>query len=114
VVAVAALTGAGTPAPWSSHGFWVDCSTVGQGVVSTFVIGDESAEIDPDDADGFPPGEDWATWLGTSFAAPQITGLIARLCTEQGISPRAALAEILRSGRPVPDFGRAVTILPGI
>jgi subtilisin family serine protease len=113
VVAVAGLTGAGTPAVWSSRGFWVDCSTVGQGLVSTFVIGDESPEIDPEDADVFPPGSDWAGWLGTSFAAPQIAGLIARLCAERELTPRQALGEILRSGHPVPDFGKAVTILPG-
>jgi hypothetical protein len=37
-----------TPAPWSSSGFWVDCSTVGEGVLSTFVTGQESADLDPD------------------------------------------------------------------
>jgi subtilisin family serine protease len=111
VVAVAGLTADGRPAEWSSRGFWVDCSTVAEGVVSTYVEGRESTEIDPD-PDTFGP-DAWATWTGTSFAAPQIAGGVARLCQEQGLAPRSALKELLRHGTPIPDFGRAVEILPG-
>jgi hypothetical protein len=111
VVAVAGLTADGRPAEWSSRGFWVDCSTVAEGVVSTYVEGKESTEIDPD-PDTFGPNA-WATWTGTSFAAPQIAGGVARLCRERGLEPRRALKELLRHGTPVPDFGRAVEILPG-
>jgi hypothetical protein len=111
VVAVAGLTADGRPAEWSSRGFWVDCSTVAEGVVSTYVQGRESTEIDPD-PDTFGP-DAWATWTGTSFAAPQIAGGVARLCQERGLPPRAALRELLRHGTPIPDYGRAVEILPG-
>ncbi|HEX6674176.1 MAG TPA: S8/S53 family peptidase [Actinomycetes bacterium] len=111
VVAVAGLTADGRPSEWSSRGWWVDCSTVAEGVVSTYVQGRESTEIDPD-PDTF--GSDaWATWTGTSFAAPQIAGGVARLCQEQGLAPRSALRELLRHGTPIPDFGRALEILPG-
>jgi hypothetical protein len=51
-------------------------------------------------------------WTGTSFAAPQIAGAVARLC-QDGLEPRAALDELLRRGRPIKDFGAAVEILPG-
>lgn len=111
VVAVAGLTADGRPAEWSSHGFWVDCSTVAEGVVSTYVEGQESSELDPD-PDTFGRNA-WATWTGTSFAAPQIAGGVARLCQERGLAPRRALRELLRHGRLTPGFGRAVEILPG-
>jgi subtilisin family serine protease len=111
VVAVAGLTADGRPAEWSSRGFWVDCSTVAEGVVSTYVEGRESNEVDPD-PDSFGPGA-WATWTGTSFAAPQVAGGVARLCQERGLAPRQALRELLRHGRPIPNFGRAIEILPG-
>lgn len=111
IVSVAALTAAGQPAPWSSHGPWVNCSTVGEGVASPFVPGVEAAVLDktPDKFDG----DDWAIWAGTSFAAPQIAGLAARVVAEQGLAPREACAVVIASGYPIPDYGRAVRILPG-
>ncbi len=112
VVAVAGLTAERIPADWSNHGFWVDCSTVAEGVVSTYVEGDESPDVDPDQPDHF--GSDaWATWTGTSFAAPQIAGAVARVCHEEGLTPRCALVEVLRKGYPIPEFGIAVPILRG-
>jgi hypothetical protein len=112
VVAVGAVKADLTPAAdWSSHGVWVDCSTVGEGVVSTYLPGQESPFIDPS-PDLF--GEDsWAVWTGTSFAAPQIAGAIARLCDSDGLTPRQALAALLAAGFTLPNFGRVVEILPG-
>jgi subtilisin family serine protease len=111
VVAVAGLRADLTPADWSSRGHWVDCSTIAEGVLSTYVEGQESFEIDPR-PDSFPH-DAWAVWTGTSFAAPQIAGAVARLCQEHHLEPRAALQELLRRGRPITDFGMAVEILPG-
>lgn len=111
VVSVAALTPDGRGAPWSSHGFWVELSAVGEGVVSTYVQGDESPVVDP-----FPDsfGENaWAAWSGTSFAAPQVSALIAQLSLDNNESPRQALARIVAAGVRRPDYGRAVRILPG-
>lgn len=111
VVSVAGLTAELTETEWSNRGFWVTCSTVGEGLVSTYPEGIEAPEIDPQ-PDTF--GADaWAVWTGTSFAAPQIAGLVARLADEGGISPRDALRKLLSDGRPVPDFGVAVRILSG-
>lgn len=112
VVAVAGLTPDLRPTSWSSRGFWITCSTVAQGVRSTYVEGRESHEIDPR-PDTFGP-DAWAVWSGTSFAAPQIAGAVARVCQLRGCSPRRALAWLLASGKPVPDFGRAVKLLPGV
>ena len=111
VVSVAALTADLTPADWSSRGFWVDCSTVGEGILSTYPEGVESPELDPQ-PDSF--GADaWAVWTGTSFAAPQIAGAVARIAGERGITAREALRELLLGGRQIPDFGIGVAILPG-
>lgn len=113
VVAVAGLNPNMTPSPWSGHGFWVTCSTVGQGLRSTFVYGKESPLIDPAETEFLAPNP-FAVWSGTSFAAPQITGAIARLYQAPGVSLRAALDQLLQVAVPVPGFGRAVQILKGI
>jgi subtilisin family serine protease len=110
VLAVAALTQDLQPADWSSRGFWVDCSTIGEGIRSTYVQGRESPIVDPD-PETFPP-DAWALWSGTSFAAPQVAGAIARIAQEDGVGPREALRRLL-DGRPaIPDYGQAVEILP--
>jgi len=117
VVAVAALGADGEPAPWSSRGSWVTCSTIGEGVVSTYVIGTEDGVlIDDPDPDTYGP-DSWACWTGTSFATPQITGALVRLMTEdpQLTTPLDALRELQkRAGDSTPDgYGFAVRILPG-
>jgi hypothetical protein len=91
----------------------VTCSTVGQGLLSTYVYGQESPLIDPA-ATVFPPPNPFAVWSGTSFAAPQIAGAIARLYQAPGVTLRAALDQLLQVAVPIPDFGRAVQILRGI
>jgi subtilisin family serine protease len=110
VVAVAGLTQGFAPAQWSSRGFWVDCSTLGEGVWSTYVKGRESLSVDPQ-PDKF--GDDaWALWTGTSFAAPQIAGAVAKIAQEEGLAPRDALEKVLDGGARRPGYGRAVKILP--
>jgi Subtilase family len=111
VVSVAGLSAQQDPADWSSHGFWVDCSTVGEGIVSTYVEGRESPELDTQ-PDAFGP-DPWALWSGTSFAAPQVSGAVARLREDGSPSVRHALVDLLAKGRPVPGYGMAVGILPG-
>ncbi|HEY5988190.1 MAG TPA: S8/S53 family peptidase, partial [Streptosporangiaceae bacterium] len=112
VVSVAGLTRGLRPAPWSSRGFWVKCSTVAQGVRSTYVEGQESPWLDP--SPEYFGANSWAAWSGTSFAAAQVTGALARLCEEMSYSPYEALHRLLRASRPIPQFGRALKILPTI
>jgi subtilisin family serine protease len=114
VVGVGALAADLTPAPWSNHGFWVNCSAVGVGVISTFVEGEEPHT----DAKGtvvtehFGP-DDWAIWSGTSFSAPQIAGKVAQLCQMSNVRPAVALGQLL-AGQPVlPGYGHVIPILPG-
>ena len=116
VVSVASLTSDLKPSTWSNHGPWVDCSAVGEGVVSTYVRGQESAEVDKDHPDKFDASS-WAIGTGTSFAAPQIAGQIVKLLDDgSSADPRAALKEILSraSGAiSIPSYGMGVKILPG-
>lgn len=120
VVSVAGLASDMLPTLWSSRGFWVTCSTIGQGLSSTFVEGTESPLLAPAPVPGMPPNAvsfhgnpPWAFWSGTSFAAPQITGMVARLYPDSQPTLRNALQEVLSAGRPLPQFGQAVQILPG-
>nr|WP_240188815.1 S8/S53 family peptidase [Nakamurella flavida] len=116
VVAVGALGVDRRRAPYSNHGHWVDCATVGSGVLSTYVEGTENPQLSPavdPSPDTYGP-DPWATWTGTSFAAPQIVGALARLLgADPTLTPRAALREVLSRGVPVPGLGVAVEILPG-
>ena len=97
-------------AQWSSRGVWVDCSTIGEGIVSTYVEGQEDPVFGGTDI--FPLIA-WAVWSGTSFAAPQVAGAISRTCRELNLRPRAAVRRLIRFGIPIPDFGRGLQILPG-
>lgn len=112
VLAVAALTPAGAAAPWSSRGPHVRFSTVGEGLSSTFVSGKESPVFDPQPEEFGPDA--WALWSGTSFAAPQIAGILARFCAEDDIEPQAAVAKLERLGSPMKDYGSALVILEGL
>jgi subtilisin family serine protease len=110
VVSVAGLTASLQPSLWSTRGPWVTCSTVGEGVRSTFVEGSQfndskkALEVFPADA--------WAVWSGTSFAAPQVAGAVARICQHARVTPREALYLLLMSGADLPGFGKALQLLP--
>jgi hypothetical protein len=112
VVSVAGLAPDMLPSAWSSYGSWVTCSTVGQGLRSTYVEGRESGAVDPDPQTF--GADSWGAWSGTSFAAPQITGALARLHEQYQYPLREARRRLLAAGRPIPDFGQGIRILPGI
>jgi hypothetical protein len=84
---------------------------VGEGVVSTYVEGRESPELDLQ-PDTYGPNP-WAFWSGTSFAAPQVAGAVARLRQEGSASVSQALRDLLASGRPLLGYGQAIELLPG-
>jgi hypothetical protein len=114
VVAVGALTADLHPAPFSNHGPWVRCSTVGVGVVSTYVRGVVPPEPDPAVPDQVFDADAFAMWSGTSFAAPQVSGAIARFCQENpGLTPRAALDALLAGRSHLPGYGGMLKLLPG-
>ena len=67
VTAVAGLDRNMAPTAWTSRGTWVDCSTIGEAVRSTFVPGTERDDVDPDPQPDTYPANAWAVWSGTSF-----------------------------------------------
>ena len=103
VVAVGALTRDGQRAKWSSYGPWIDVWAVGEGTISTFVTGTTSA-LDGTARyrwDGLNP---IAMWSGTSYAAPQVTGMIAaRMTVEADRSPSGARVSATRASDQVRD-----------
>jgi hypothetical protein len=111
VEAVAGLTAQLQPAAWSSHGD-VQFSAVAEGIRSTFVKGTESPDFDKD-PDTFGSNA-WAIWSGTSFAAPQVAGAVARMSYEENIGARAAAGRLAAAGTPIPGYGAATPILSGI
>ena len=120
VVSVAALAldpadGVGfIGAEWSSRGDTVTCSIPGQGVVSTYVKGTETEQKPPLRQDTFDANA-WATWSGTSFAAPQITGAIALTMQEEDWNgtPMDAFRQIMKAGENLlPGYGTSIAILP--
>jgi Subtilase family len=113
VVAVAALDANEAGADWSTHGSWVECSTIGEGILSTFVEGQEDPALDPDAPDTFP-ADSWARWSGTSFTSAQITGAVAERCCQSGLSPRDELAALLAPAPEIPDYGKGLRVLPGV
>jgi thermitase len=121
VIAVAALQAVDEPisnppppttgAEWSSHGPWVDCSAVGEGIVSTFVNGYEDQQFGTDHY----PQDSWAVWSGTSFAAPQIAAHIAKHCRDHDRTPQQAVMDLFPpAGVPSADgYGKHVLLLAG-
>lgn len=110
VVAVGALTQQLTGAGWSTRGFWVDCSVIGDGVLSTYVEGSEDPAFGAP-ADTFGP-DPFALLYGTSFAAPQVAGRVARIAEDEGIGLRDALGRLLTGTPRLPGFGRTLAIQP--
>ncbi|WP_433473341.1 S8 family peptidase [Spirillospora sp. CA-142024] len=95
VIGVAALDG-GDRAWFSNYGWWVDACAEGVGVASTFVR-----------FEGF---DGYATWSGTSFAAPVVAGRIAALAAAEGIGAAEAADRVLDPARhpALPDLGTKV------
>ena len=105
VVAVGAVDAAGERAAYSNYGWWVDASAEGTDVRSTFVVHDgpvpDTAGVDADCFRGY------ASWSGTSFAAPQVSAWLAGAMADRGLPASAAVDELLDPvhGDPVADLG---------
>lgn len=105
VLAVGALDGT-RPAAYSNTGYWVDFSVPADGIVSTFVQGARKVETpEPASHEQIEYKGAFAAWSGTSFAAPQVTGLLAGLLSE-GLPPGEAVAELKRRSVRTDNVGR--------
>jgi thermitase len=116
VKGVAALNPNYTAAKFSAHGQYVNCSTVGVGIVSTFVTG-KMPPFPIEGVDEYEFGKDaWAVWSGTSFACPQICAKVATLCIDEGLYPKAAFDELIkRNPETIDRFGHVIRgLLDGV
>jgi subtilisin family serine protease len=107
VIAVAALDGEDR-AWFSNYGWWVDACAPGVDVASCYLDFDgplpAADGVDPDAFSGY------ATWSGTSFAAPAVAGMIAGLAAAEDLPAVTAADRILDpvKARTLPDLGVVV------
>lgn len=107
VIAVGALDPFGEPWEFSATGWWVDAWADGVDVQSTFFVWPGGMERDDGSSDAFAG---WATWTGTSFAAPRISGTIAAMADGHGGARRAA-RKLLNAADPLAgQFGVVPTL----
>ncbi len=95
VIGVAALGPTG-PAPFSNYGPWVDACAPGTDLVSSFFakFDGDAPRINGIDSDDF---EQWATWSGTSFAAPVVVAALAREMVAGTCSATEAVERVVRA-----------------
>jgi subtilisin family serine protease len=96
-------------ASFSNYGWWVDACAAGDRVQSTFFT---FAGLGPDGTEKF---NGYATWSGTSFAAPRVAAAIAERAAAQGTSAAQAAAELLDPAEhpSMPDLGVFVDVQAG-
>jgi subtilisin family serine protease len=90
VAAYDARDGQVARAPFSNFGHWVDLCAPGVDIVSTFVH-----------FPGQPRFDGWASWSGTSFAAPFVSAAVAGL-VRGGVPMLEAVARVLEACQEVP------------
>jgi hypothetical protein len=104
VIAVAALDG-DDRAWFSNYGWWVDACAPGVRITSCFVRFDgPQPRVNGQDPDEF---RGYATWSGTSFAAPHVTGAIAGLAAAENLPAVVAADRVLDPAvnPSLPDLG---------
>jgi subtilisin family serine protease len=88
------------PATFSNFGDWVDVSAPGVNLRSCFVDGTR------ENAEGEVRFDGWATWSGTSFAAPLVAAEIARrVAASRSADPRQVADDFLAELPPAPWAG---------
>lgn len=121
VVGVGALDGDGQRACFSNHGWWVDACAPGTDLHGTFL--EWNGELapypttPPKPCEGVLPGppvgrqhfKGWATWDGTSFAAPAVAAAIAVRISEGRTGPEAVFDVVHAPGcHRLPGIGTVV------
>jgi Subtilase family len=105
VVSVGALdTTQGAPqvADFSNYGTWVDVYAPGTKVYSTYL---QANWLLPNDNPPPRPIDGWATWSGTSFAAPQVAAAIANTLLQSGGTALQAALAVRSQARWTPVTG---------
>ncbi|WP_426567008.1 S8 family serine peptidase [Angustibacter sp. McL0619] len=100
VIAVAAYDSAnGRTASFSNYGPWVDVCAPGVDLHSSYVDGVRDGVTDD------PQFSGWATWSGTSFAAPLVAAEIARRTATSNRTAREVADEFLEELGDLPEDG---------
>ena len=110
VVSVGAI-GPDGPAWFSNYGSWVRACAPGVNVVSSFFKLFDGPEVGSAgrDIDSFAS---WATWSGTSFAAPAVIGALVREMRRSRCTPTEAVEHVIDAswlGR-IPGLGTVVNV----
>ncbi|HEX2783208.1 MAG TPA: S8 family serine peptidase [Ilumatobacteraceae bacterium] len=110
VVSVGAI-GPDGPAWFSNYGDWVRSCAPGVDVVSSFFALFDGNEV-PSGGRDIDRFRSWATWSGTSFAAPAVIGALVREMRLSNSSPTQAVARLIDApglGR-IPGLGTVVNV----
>lgn len=93
VIAVAATTSAGSRASFSNYGAGIDISAPGQGILSTLNTGTTT-----------PGSASYASYNGTSMAAPHVAGVVALMqsVAPSPLTPAQVLNIITSTAKPLP------------
>jgi subtilisin family serine protease len=120
VVGVGSVDAYAGRSAFSNHGSWVACCTEGEDVNSAFVPkwhGRTEEEEQSGPYQGTRPPKDfygWASWTGTSFAAPKVAGALAQQkINHPGDTLRQAWADLLAAGMQAPNLQMG-TLLPAL
>jgi len=120
VVGVGSVDAYGGRSGFSNHGPWVACCTEGEDVNSTFVTrwnGPTEEEEQSGPYKGTRPPKvfaGWASWTGTSFAAPKVAGALAQQKIDHPGHPlRQAWDDLLAAGTPAPNLSMG-TLIQGL
>ncbi len=108
VVSVGAI-GPDGPAWFSNYGDWVRACAPGVDVVSSFFASFNGNEV-PSGGRDIDHFRSWATWSGTSFAAPVVVGALVREMRASYCSPTEAVERLIDApwlGR-IPGLGTVV------
>mgnify|MGYP002662482606 CR=1 FL=1 len=93
VIAVAATTSAGSRASFSNYGTGIDISAPGQSILSTLNTGTTT-----------PGSASYASYNGTSMAAPHVAGVVALMqaAATSPLTPAAVESTLKSTARPLP------------
>jgi hypothetical protein len=110
VVSVGAV-GPDGPAWFSNYGSWVRACAPGMGVVSSFFRSFDGKEV-PSGGRDIDRFKAWASWSGTSFAAPAVIGALVREMRVSNCSATEAVSRLIDApwlGR-IPGLGTVVNV----
>lgn len=111
VVGVGSLDRDDNVSDFSDHGDWVDIYALGRDHVNAFPTGTYTC-YEPPNVGEVRQFKNLAKWSGTSFSTPLITGLIAGIMTEHGLTAHEAWLRLKAHGivRTDPKVGKILTV----